>query len=162
MRELRSLAVFAALALLAACNLSTEPNVPAPIDPASDTYATALGINIASMTKTSSGLYFKNKVVGTGAAVAKGDSVRVHYTLWLTNGTQVESSKDAGRSPLEFLTGANPARVIPGFEEGVIGMQPGGIRTLVVPPNLAWGSQGNPPVQPNANIVFEVEYLAKL
>ena len=162
MRELRSFAVVAAVALLAACNLSTEPNVPAPIDPANDTYATALGINIASMTKTASGLYFKNKVVGTGAAVAKGDSVRVHYTLWLTNGTKVESSKDAGRSPLEFLTGANPARVIPGFEEGVIGMQPGGIRTLVVPPNLAWGSQGNPPVQPNANIVFEVEYLAKL
>ena len=90
----------------------------------------------------------------------KGDSVKVNYTLWLTNGTKVESSKDTGGKPLEFLTGQ--ARVIPGFEEGVLGMLPGGVRLLVVPPQLAWGSQGNPPVQPNANIVFEVEYLGKL
>ena len=162
MREFRSFAAVAALALLAACDLNTAPNVPAPIDPARDTYATALGIDIASMTKTASGLYFKNKVVGSGAAAQKGDSVRVHYTLWLTNGTKVESSKDTGKSPLEFLTGATPARVIPGFEEGVLGMQPGGVRTLIVPPGLAWGSAGNPPVQPNANIVFEIEYLGRL
>jgi len=162
MREFRSFAAVAALALLAACNLSTEPNVPAPIDPARDTYATALGVDIASMTKTSTGLYIKNKVVGSGAAAQKGDSVRVHYTLWLTNGTKVESSKDNNGAPFEFLTGATPIRVIPGFEEGVIGMQPGGVRQLVIPPSLAWGSQGFPPVQPNANIVFEIEYLGKL
>lgn len=162
MRELRSFAAVAALALVAACDLSTSPNVPAPIDPAKDTYATALGVDIASMTKTSTGLYFKNKVVGSGAAAQKGDSVRVHYTLWLTNGTKVESSKDNNGSPLEFLTGATPIRVIPGFEEGVIGMQPGGVRQLVIPPSLAWGSQGFPPVQPNANVVFEVEYLGRL
>lgn len=160
MRELRSVAAVAALALLAACDLNTAPNTPAPIDPTRDSYAAGLGVDIASMTKTASGLYYKNKVVGTGTAAVKGDSVRVNYTLWLTNGTKVESSKDTGKSPLEFLTGAQ--RVIPGFEEGVIGMQPGGVRLLVVPPQLAWGSAGNPPVQPNANIVFEIEYLGKL
>ena len=162
MRELRSLAAVASLALLAACNLSTEPNVPEPIDPAKDTYAAALGVDIASMTKSATGLYYKNKTVGSGPAAQKGDSVRVHYTLWLTNGTKVESSKDNNGAPLEFLTGATPIRVIPGFEEGVLGMQPGGVRQLVIPPSLAWGSQGFPPVQPNANVVFEVEYLGKL
>lgn len=162
MRVLRSFPVVAVLALLAACDLSTAPNVPDPIDPAKDTYASSLGVDIASMTKTASGLYYKNKVVGAGAAAQKGDSVRVHYTLWLTNGTKVQSSKDGPGTPLEFLTGATPIRVIPGFEEGVIGMQPGGIRQLVIPPALAWGSDGFPPVQPNANVVFEIEYLGRL
>jgi FKBP-type peptidyl-prolyl cis-trans isomerase len=162
MRVLRSFSAVGAIALMAACDLSTSPNVPDPIDPARDTYATALGVDINSMTKTSSGLYYKNKVVGAGAAAQKGDSVRVHYTLWLTNGTKVQSSKDNNGAPLEFLTGATPIRVISGFEEGVIGMQPGGVRQLVIPPGLAWGPQGFPPVQPNANVVFEIEYLGRL
>jgi|SRR5689334_3042086 len=159
MRHFRSIAGVAVLALLAACDLSTSPNVPAPIDPAKDTYAASLGVDIASMTKTSTGLYYKDKVVGTGTAAQKGDSVQVHYTLWLTNGTKVQSSKDTN-TPLEFHTGVN--QVIPGFEEGVLGMQPGGVRQLVVPPQLAWGAQGFPPVQPNANVVFELQYLGRL
>ena len=163
MRLMRSFSAVAAIVFMAACDLSTDPNVPAPIDPTKDTYAPALGVDIASMTKTSSGLYYKNKTVGTGAAAQKGDSVRVHYTLWLTNGTKVQSSKESGTgAPLEFLTGATPPRVIPGFEEGVMGMQPGGVRQLVIPPGLAWGSDGFPPVQPNANVVFEIEYLGRL
>jgi len=161
MRHLRPIATAAALALLAACNLDTGPNVPEVIDPTKDTYASSLNVDISKMTKTSSGLYYRDLDLPTsGVAAVKGDSVQVHYTLWLTNGTLVETSN--GKSPLEFLTGANPPRVIPGFEEGVIGMLPNGRRQLVVPPGLAWGSQGNPPVQPNANIVFEIKYLGKL
>jgi peptidylprolyl isomerase len=162
MRAFRSLVAVAGLALLAACDLSTEPNVPQPIDPANDTYAAALGVDIASMTRTATGLYIKDKTVGAGAAAASGDSVQVHYTLWLTNGTKVQSSKDGTGVPFEFLTGQTPIRVIPGFEQGVIGMQPGGVRQLVVPTALAWGPAGNPPVQPNANVVFEIEYLGRL
>ena len=74
MRLFRSVSAVAALAVLASCDLCTAPNVPDPIDPAQDTYASSLGVNIASMTKTSTGLYYKNKVVGTGTASAKGDS----------------------------------------------------------------------------------------
>ena len=85
----------------------------------------------------------------------------MHYTLWLTNGTRIESSKDRNE-PFEFLTGGTPPHVLPGFEEGVIGMQPGGVRQLVVPPQLAYGSLGNGPVQPNANIVFEIEYIDRV
>ena len=167
MHLLRSLPAIAAVALLAACDLNTEPNVPDPIDPAQDTYASSLGVNIGTMTKTASGLYYKDKTVGSGAAAARGDSVRVHYTLWLTNGTKVQSSKDGSGKPYEFLTGATPIRVIPGFEEGVMGMQPGGVRQLVIPTNLAWGPIGNsqpgfPAVPPNANVVFEIDYIARL
>jgi FKBP-type peptidyl-prolyl cis-trans isomerase len=160
MRLSRSIPAVAVLAFLAACDLSTEPNVPAPIDPAQDTYATSLGINIASMTKTASGLYYKDKTVGTGAAAVANDSIRFNYTLWLTNGTRVESSLDPGGSPGEFRIG--DAGIIPGFSEGFIGMQPGGIRTLVIPSQLAYGSRGKGPIQPNANVVFEIQYLAKL
>jgi FKBP-type peptidyl-prolyl cis-trans isomerase len=164
MRHLRSFAAVTVLATLAACDLSTSPNVPAPIDPAVDTYATALGVNIASMTKTSSGLYYKDKTVGSGTAAVANDSIRVNYTLWLTNGTKVDSSIDAGK-PIEFRVG-DPT-VIPGFSEGFIGMTPGGVRQLVVPTRLAWGSAGSsvagkPTVPPNANVVFEIQYLTKL
>ena len=164
MRHIRSFAGIAALATLAACDLSTAPNIPAPIDPAADTYATALGVNIASMTKTASGLYYKDKVVGSGAAAQANDSIRVNYTLWLTNGTKVDSSIDAGK-PIEFRVG-DPT-IIPGFNEGFIGMTPGGVRQLVIPTRLAWGTAGSavagkPVVPPNANVVFEIQYLARL
>jgi len=160
MRQLRPIAAVAALALLAACGLDTGPNVPAPIDPAKDTYAATLGVDISKMTKTASGLYYRDLELPTsGVAALKGDSVQVHYTLWLTNGTKVESSE--GKDPLEFLTGQDPPRVIPGFEEGVLGMLPNGKRQLVVPSSLAWGSRGQPPVQPNANVVFLITYLKK-
>jgi len=162
MRLIRSIPAIAVLAFAAACDLSTEPRVPAPIDPANDTYAPSLGVDIASMTKTASGLYYKNKTVGTGAAVAPGDSISVHYTLWMTNGTKIQSSKDGTPvKPFEFLTGTQPPRVIAGFEEGVIGMQPGGVRQLVIPTHLAWSTLPGAPVPPNSNVVFEIEYLER-
>ncbi len=161
MRQSRSVAAVAALALLAACSLDTGPNVPAPIDPANDTYASSLNVDMTKMTKTASGLYYRDLELPTdGVPALKGDSVQVHYTLYLTNGTKVQSTEDEG-TPFEFLTGATPPRVIPGFEEGVLGMLPNGKRQLVVPPQLAWGSQGSGPIQPNANVVFVVTYLKK-
>jgi FKBP-type peptidyl-prolyl cis-trans isomerase len=164
MRLSRTLSAVAAVTLLAACDLSTEPNVPDPIDPAQDTYATALGVNISSMTKTSSGLYYKDKTVGTGTVVAAvNDSIQANYTLWLTNGTKVDSSIDTG-TPIEFRIGDTD--VIPGFSEGFLGMKPGGVRQLVIPSQLAWGPRGSSvpgkvSVQPNANVIFEIEYLQK-
>ena len=98
------------------------------------------------------------------SAAQTGDSVQVHYTLWLTNGTKVESSKDrTPPTPIRILLGDTSInRVIAGFEEGTIGMQRGGVRQLVVPPHLGWGAEGNPPVQPNANVVFEIEYVERI
>ena len=165
MRLSRSLSAVAALVLLASCDLSTEPDLPAPIDPAQDTYATALGVNLSSMTKTSSGLYYKDKTVGTGTVVAAvNDSIQANYTLWLTNGTKVDSSTLPGNDPIEFRIG--DPEVIVGFSEGFLGMKPGGKRQLVIPTALAWGSRGSsvpgkPVVQPNANVIFEIEYLSK-
>ena len=163
MRQTRLVTAAAALALLAACSLDTGPNVPAPIDPANDTYAPALNVDISKMTKTSSGLYYRDLQLGEGVPAMAGDSVQVHFTLWLTNGTKVQSSRDGTGEPIRVLLGDNSVTAaIAGFQEGVTGMQPGGKRQLVIPSNLAWGSAGQPPVQPNANVVFEVEYVAKI
>jgi len=160
MRLSRSVGAVAALALLAACSLDTAPNVPAPIDPANDTYASALNVDISKMTKTASGLYYRDLQVGDGVPAMAGDSVQVDYTLWLTNGTKVQSTIDDGK-PFEFLAGQNPPHVIAGFDEGVLGMLPNGTRQLVIPPQLAWGSAGQAPIQPNANVVFQITYLKK-
>jgi len=159
MRLSRSVGAVAALALLAACSLDTGPDVPAPIDPANDTYASELNVDISKMTKTASGLYYRDLQVGEGVPAMAGDSVQVDYTLWLTNGTKVQSTIDD--KPFEFLTGQNPPHVIAGFDEGVIGMLPNGTRQLVIPPQLAWGSAGQSPIQPNANVVFQITYLKK-
>ena len=94
---------------------------------------------------------------GTGAEAKAGDTVTVHYTGWLTDGTKFDSSLDSGQ-PFSFPLGAG--RVISGWDEGVVGMKVGGKRRLTIPPAMAYGEQGSPPViPPNATLVFDVELL---
>lgn len=109
-------------------------------------------------TQTASGLQWKDDVVGHGAVAAPGDNVTVHYdgTLY-PNGQRFDSSVERGQ-PFTFQLGAR--RVIAGWEEGVKGMAVGGKRILVIPPQLAYGERGAPPViPPNAVLKFEVELL---
>ncbi len=94
---------------------------------------------------------------GTGAEATVGKTAVVHYTLWLTDGTKVESSKDSGQ-PFPFPVGGG--QVIPGWDQGVPGMKVGGVRKLTIPPDLAYGAAGSPPaVPPNATLVFEIELV---
>ena len=162
MRLLRSFPAIAVLAILAACDLSTAPDVPDPIDPAKDSYASSLGVDIATMTKLSTGVYIKDKVVGTGTVAAANDSVQVNYTGWTPNGFQFDTSKLPSRKPLEFVIGK--AIYIPAFESAVVGMQPGGTRLIIIPTGLAYGPAGNSNagIPPNTNLVFQIEYLARL
>jgi FKBP-type peptidyl-prolyl cis-trans isomerase FkpA len=107
-------------------------------------------------------------VVGTGAQAANGNSVSVHYELWLYNnggpeskGTRVQGSRDPGSSgPFTFTLGLR--QTIPGFEQGVLGMRVGGRRRIYVPSQLGYGAQGAPQggIPPNAALVFEVELLS--
>jgi FKBP-type peptidyl-prolyl cis-trans isomerase len=102
---------------------------------------------------------------GTGGEARPGRRVAVHYTGWLFHpdkpgkqGRQFDSSRDRGE-PIEFTIGQ--AEVIPGWEQGISGMKVGGKRTLVIPPNLAYGRTGSPPQIPaNATLVFDVELAA--
>ena len=96
-------------------------------------------------------------VEGSGAVATAGQRVSVHYVGTLTDGTKFDSSRDRG-SPFVFELGAG--RVIKGWDQGVAGMKIGGKRKLTIPPELAYGARGFPPVIPaNATLVFEIELL---
>ena len=109
------------------------------------------------MITTASGLQYQDLVVGSGAEAKAGDTVSVHYSGWLQDGTKFDSSLDRGQ-PFEFTLGTGG--VIKGWDEGVAGMKVGGKRKLVIPPELGYGANGYTPVIPeNAVLTFEVELL---
>jgi FKBP-type peptidyl-prolyl cis-trans isomerase len=96
-------------------------------------------------------------VVGTGAAAQAGDTVRVHYTGTLMNGTKFDSSRDRG-TPFDFKLGESA--VIKGWDQGVVGMKVGGKRRLVIPQDLAYGEDGRAPeIPPKAGLKFDIELL---
>jgi FKBP-type peptidyl-prolyl cis-trans isomerase FkpA len=108
-------------------------------------------------TTTASGLIIEELVVGNGAEAAAGQTVTVHYTGWLTNGSKFDSSKDRD-DPFVFPLGAG--HVIRGWDEGVQGMKVGGTRKLTIPADLGYGARGaGGVIPPNATLVFEVELL---
>ncbi len=95
---------------------------------------------------------------GTGESAKNGDTVTVHYTGTLENGTKFDSSRDRG-TPFSFILGAG--RVIKGWDLGVAGMKIGEQRKLTIPSELAYGDAGTPggPIPPKATLIFEVELL---
>ncbi len=103
------------------------------------------------------GLKYTVDAEGSGLEAKKGDKVLVHYTGWLMDGTKFDSSKDRDQ-PFSFQLGAN--RVIKGWEEGVLGMKVGEVRTLIIPSELGYGARGaGNVIPPNATLKFEVELM---
>ena len=102
--------------------------------------------------------------IGTGAEAVKGSSVVVHYTGWLYapaatdhKGKKFDSSRDRNE-PFAFPLGGG--RVIRGWDEGVAGMKVGGQRTLIIPPDMGYGSRGaGGVIPPGATLIFDVELL---
>ncbi|MEM6490689.1 MAG: FKBP-type peptidyl-prolyl cis-trans isomerase [Pseudomonadota bacterium] len=93
---------------------------------------------------------------GEGPAAKAGDQVVVHYDGRLANGTPFDSSRQRGQ-PFSFQLGAG--QVIKGWDQGVEGMKPGGLRQLTIPPELGYGSRGVGPIPGGATLVFDVELL---
>ncbi len=95
--------------------------------------------------------------LGTGEQVQKGDIIAVHYVGKLQNGQEFDSSRKRGET-FEFKVGSG--MVIRGWDEGVIGMQVGGERILVIPPEMAYGENGIGPIPPDATLIFSVELVS--
>ncbi len=148
MRKLISLALFCAVASFGAISGHAE-----------DTGAANAP---ETLVKTDSGLQYSDIKVGTGPAAHIGSRVTVHYTGWLKSrytgvGKQFDSSRDTNE-PFRFTLGEGG--VIAGWDEGVQGMQVGGVRKLIVPPSLGYGARGaGASIPPNATLIFEVELL---
>lgn len=142
--------MIASLSWLLGCGDSTSG------DPTKVTYAPALGVNLEAMERRESGLYVQDLQVGTGDTATPGRRVTVHYTGWLPDGSQFDSSR--GRTPFSFTPGQT--RVIEGWHQGIPGMKVGGVRKLVIPSELGYGEQGNDPIPPDSVLIFEVELLS--
>jgi len=122
--------------------------VPPPRTVAEEDYST-----------TSSGLKYYDFSVGIGTRVDSSLAVSIQYILWLENGQVINSSYFSGL-PVTIILGRN--EVVPGWEEGLLGMRVGGDRQVVIPPNLAYGAAGLPSagIPPNATLIVEIALLA--
>jgi peptidylprolyl isomerase len=120
-------------------NLSSKPKIPKPSgDPPTK-------------------LVVKDIVAGKGRAAKAGDNVVVHYVgVLFSTGEQFDSSWDSGK-PFPFVLGQGG--VIQGWDQGVAGMKIGGRRLLIIPPDLAYGAQGQGSIGPDETLVFVVDLL---
>ena len=129
-----------------------------PRDPTELVFAPSLNVDLALMTRTNSGLYYLDEVVGTGPTVQVGHTTSVHYEGWLHRGRKFDSSRDRG-DPFT-VSPVGHADVIAGWNEGLVGMRVGGHRLLVIPSHLAYGP--NSPgagIPRHATLVFRIEVL---
>jgi len=147
MRQLKYLFILAVTVLiLAACGSgSTKDEVSVP-NPDGEVITTASGLQ-----------YIMNDP-GTGAQPQPGDTVSVHYTGMLDDGTVFDTSRTRGQ-PIQFVLGRG--QVIAGWDEGIALLKEGGSARLIIPPDLAYGSAGYPgAIPPNATLTFDVELVS--
>ena len=130
----------------------TAPNVSIE----QTTFAPALNVDLSQSTKTTSGMYIRDLTVGTGPEATSTSTVSTYYEGFLATGFRF-GYKLSPSDPYVVKIGAN--EVIPGWEEGLVGMKVGGKRQLIIPPELAYGPYGSGPIPSNAVIVFNVEVV---
>ena len=144
--------------ICAACSRVPEPEggKSAPLEPEPSASANA-PVAPPAATVAVTELKKEDQAPGKGPAAKVGDTVKVHYTGKLMNGTKFDSSLDRG-DPFQFTLGQG--MVIKGWDEGVVGMKKGGKRKLTIPADKAYGPSGSPPkIPPNSALVFDIELV---
>ena len=147
----RFLPLLVALSLTACLNLNVDSPTASnnPSDPATETFASSLHVNIATMQQTASGVFYRDTTVGTGDQLTSQSKAVVSYLLFLKTGTLVAQRL----SETEDLT-----NTIAGFKDGIIGMRVGGERIIVIPSALAYGPRTDlPAIPPNSTLIFDVK-----
>lgn len=123
-------------------------------NPASETYASVLNVNIANMTKLNNNVFTQDSIVGTGTELINGKTPTIVYAGYFTNGAKF----DAGTISTIVL---GSGQLVPGFEQGLVGMKVGGWRKIVIGSTLAYGPNGNSGIiPPNATLIFNVNLTA--
>ncbi|HVU06259.1 MAG TPA: FKBP-type peptidyl-prolyl cis-trans isomerase [Candidatus Paceibacterota bacterium] len=122
---------------------------------ASQAAATANATTMQNIS-TTKGLEIYDEQVGSGATATAGKTITAHYVGTLTNGTKFDSSVDRGQ-PFTFTLGAG--QVIQGWDMGIQGMKVGGVRRLVIAPELAYGNRAIGPIPAGSTLIFEVQLL---
>lgn len=115
------------------------------------TFAPALGIDLSAMEILEGGVYIQDLTVGEGDPLAWGEEVRVSFDGWLSSGTLFDSNDHT------FILGND--QVIEGFERGVLGMQIGGLRRIIIPPALGFGNFQDGNVPGGSILIFDVEMI---
>jgi FKBP-type peptidyl-prolyl cis-trans isomerase len=144
----RSILAICSLLLAGCLNLDVPTPDNIPSDPTGEGFAAGLNIDIATMQKTESGVFYKDATVGTGDVLTTRRGVLVDYSAYLRNGARIDYATNA---PID-LTNA-----IRGFGDGMMGMKVGGERWLVIPSALAYGNRNDiPEIPPNSTLIFDV------
>jgi peptidylprolyl isomerase len=159
--RLRRLAFLLLPLAFAGCLEGSDPitYVNTPIE--QTTFAAGLNVDLTQSTKTATGLYYRDLVVGTGATPAASSTVSVYYDAYIKTGLRFDF-RNSPSSPQSFQL--NSAQLIAGFREGIMGMKEGGKRQLIIPPELGYGAAGfvanGVTVDPFSVLVFNVELVA--
>ncbi|MCJ8166947.1 FKBP-type peptidyl-prolyl cis-trans isomerase [Pontibacter sp. E15-1] len=161
-RLLQALLLFVTFGVLASCAKEYEPFDPVKQREKDDKqiqeYLQKNNVDMSTVTKTNSGLYYQLVEPGTGAKVESGDNVEVHYTGILLDGTKFDSSVDRNETFVIRPIGAN--KVISGWDEGVKLMHVGEKARLYIPSHLAYGTRGSYSIPPNTVLIFDIEIIS--
>ena len=151
---MRILLPFVACLGLTGCLTGPERCDVRPSDPATEQFAPELGIDINAMHRTALGDYTQDLTIGGGENLADPDSVTIHYSAYLRNGTLIDEFQDT-----PFTIDLRTQSTI-GLADGMLGMNVGGRRVIVTPSQLGLGACDNGPVPGNSTLIYKVELLS--